>query len=68
LVEPEYAGLRLNGRLENALRPWGLLAAPVDLAVLNIDHTPYCVSSTDPDLANVLSQEWPHDDVLSTLP
>lgn len=65
---PEYAGLRLSGRLGNALQPWGLLAAPVDLAVRNIDHTPYCVSSTDPDLVNVLSQEWPHDDVLSTLP
>jgi hypothetical protein len=53
--KPEYAALRLDGRLGNAISPWGLLTAPVELAVLNTDHTPYCVSSTDADLTNVLS-------------
>jgi hypothetical protein len=66
--EPEYADLRLTGLLANEVRPWGLLGAHVDLAVLNVDATPYCVSSDDPQLRQVLSQQWPHDHVLATLP
>jgi hypothetical protein len=65
--EPEYAELKLTGYLANALEPWGLLRAPVDIAVVNPDHTPYCVSSTDADLSFLLHHEWPHrilDDVL----
>lgn len=66
--EPEYSDLRLNGFLGNAIQPWGLLGQPVELAVLNADQTPYCVGSSDVDLAAVLSREWPHDEVLGTLP
>jgi hypothetical protein len=65
--EPEYAELKLTGYLANALEPWGLLRAPVEIAVLNADHTPYCVSSTDADLSFLLHHEWPHqilDEVL----
>ncbi len=65
--EPEYAELKLTGYLANALEPWGLLRAPVDIAVVNPDHTPYCVSSTDAGLSLLLHHEWPHqilDDVL----
>lgn len=39
----------------------------VNLAVLNADHTPYCVSSTNAELSEVLSKEWPHD-ILASLP
>ena len=66
--EPEYQDLRLEGALANSVPPWGLLAAPVTLAVKDPEHTPYCVSSSDPMLSRVLSQEWPHNDVLGTLP
>jgi hypothetical protein len=65
--EPEYVNLRLDGRLANALPGWGLLAAQVDAAVLNADQTPYVVNSSDPDLARVLADEWPHDEVLAKL-
>jgi hypothetical protein len=66
--EPEYENLRMEGALANSVPPWGLLAAPVTLAVKNPEHTPYCVSSSDHMLSRVLSQEWPHKDVLETLP
>lgn len=66
--EPEYSDLRLNGFLGNAIQPWGLLGLPVELAVLNAEQTPYCVGSSNGDLAAVLSREWPHDEVLGTLP
>jgi hypothetical protein len=65
---PEYVDLRLSGRLANRIQPWGLLAAPVELGVLDADATPYCVSSRDPTLAAVLAQEWDHTRVLDTLP
>jgi len=42
--------------------------ASVDLAVLDSDATPYCVASDDPELNRVLSTDWPHELVLSTLP
>ncbi|RJT75646.1 hypothetical protein D6T63_17665 [Arthrobacter cheniae] len=58
--EPEYAELKLTGRLANAIEPWGLLRAPVDIAVVNADHTPYCVSSTDAELSFLLHNEWSH--------
>lgn len=63
---PAYAGPAASVGTRG-LTPWGLLAAPVDLAMLNVDHTPYCVSSIDPDLATVLSLEWPHDEVLNAM-
>jgi hypothetical protein len=66
--EPEYENLRLEGALANSVPPWGLLAAPVTLAVKDPEHTPYCVSSSDPMLSRVLGQEWPHKDILETLP
>ena len=66
--EPEYQDLRLDGALANSIPPWGLLAAPVTLAVKDPEHTPYCVSSSDHVLSRVLGQEWPHKDVLGTLP
>jgi len=66
--EPEYQNLRLHGWLANSIKPWGLLNSPVNLAVLDPDHTPYCVSSRNPTLSAVLEQEWPHQAVLGALP
>jgi hypothetical protein len=66
--EPEYENLRLDGVLANSVPPWGLLAAPVALAVKDPEHTPYCVSSSDHMLSRVLGEEWPHKDVLEALP
>ena len=66
--EPEYKDLRLNGVLANSIQPWGLLAAPVSLAVRDAQQAPYCVSSLDPLLSRVLSEDWPHENVLQALP
>lgn len=64
---PEYGDLKLTGYLANRIEPWGLFAVPVNLAVLNQDQTPYCVSSSDEQLNEVLTKEWPHD-ILASLP
>jgi len=66
--EPEYENLRLDGALATSVPPWGLLAAPVTLAVRDPDRMPYCVTSSDDMLSRVLGQEWPRSDVLDTLP
>lgn len=66
--QPEYAELRLNGVLANALRPWGLLAAPVALAVRDPEQAPYCEGSPDPLLSRVLTEQWPHADIIDALP
>jgi hypothetical protein len=65
---PEYKDLRLDGFLANSIRPWGLLAAPVSLAVRDPQQTPYCSASTDQQLSRVLSERWPHEDILDALP
>lgn len=65
--EPEYLALTLDGRLAHVLPGWGLLASPVRAVVLNAEHTPYCVGSTDPQLAAVLGDEWPHDIVFDAI-
>jgi hypothetical protein len=63
--EPEYRDLRLSGRLANAIRPWGLVAAPVETVVRDPDQTPYCDRSDDAELDLVLRGEWPHELVLT---
>jgi hypothetical protein len=65
---PHYKDLRLDGAVANSIEPWGLLAAPVSLAVRNPEHTPYCSASSDPQLRRVLSEQWPHEEVLAALP
>ena len=65
---PEYEDLRLDGLLANSIRPWGLLAAPVSLAVRDPQQAPYCSASTDQLLSRVLSEQWPHEDILDSLP
>ncbi|CAH0200282.1 hypothetical protein SRABI83_01887 [Arthrobacter sp. Bi83] len=39
----------------------------MNLAVLDTNHTPYCVGSPTEDLNNVLTKEWPND-ILAALP
>lgn len=65
--EPEYADIVLNGSLANALPLWGLRSAPATARVIDLDATPYIVSSTDADLRSVLEREWPHEEVLGSL-
>lgn len=64
---PEYTGLKLTGYLANKIEPWGLYKVPVNLAVANPDHTPYCLSSPNAELNDVLTKDWPHD-ILASLP
>lgn len=66
--EPEYEISGWTACLPTRSLRGGLLAAPVTLAVKDPDHTPYCVSSSDHMLSRVLGEEWPHKDVLETLP
>jgi hypothetical protein len=66
--EPEYKELRLDGLLANSIQPWGLMAAPVSLAVRDPEQTPYCAASPDPQLSRVLTEQWPHDEILDSLP
>lgn len=62
-----YPSLELEGRLANAVPPWGLLAAPVHAVVRDPEQTPYCDSSSHPELASVLSDEWAHETVLAAV-
>lgn len=61
---PEYSSLTIDGRLANRIEPWGLLASPVELMVLDQNATPYCTSSTDPICSHALTHEWDHATVL----
>lgn len=66
--EPAYTDLRLDGALANVIQPWGLLGAPVNLAVRDPGQAPYCSASQDPELFRVLNDQWPHEAILDSLP
>jgi hypothetical protein len=67
-LAPEYVDLRVEGVLANDIGPWGVFASPAQLAVRDPDHTPYCVSSSNPALQEVLDRVWPHEYVLAAIP
>jgi hypothetical protein len=66
--EPASRDLGLDGHLGNALPLWGLLAAPAKAHVRNENETPYVFQSEDDFLAQVLADEWPHEELLAALP
>jgi hypothetical protein len=65
---PDYERLEFDAFLANSLPGWGGLGSPVRAAVRNTDHTPYVIESADANLASVLQQTWPHEEVLARLP
>lgn len=65
---PEYANFRLRGVLANGIKPWGLLATPVEIRVLDENQSPWVTASDDADMRGVLAKEWDHDVVLAALP
>jgi hypothetical protein len=65
---PEYSQLELEGHLANRLPAWDLLAVPAHATVDDTDAVPNIVASTDRRLSSLISDEWPHEKVLATLP
>jgi hypothetical protein len=65
---PDYVDLRLDGRLANALPAWDVFAAPAAAAVRDPEHTPHIISSSDEVLSRVLTEQWPHEEILDGLP
>jgi hypothetical protein len=61
-----YKDLALNGYLANSIPPWGqaLLGAAATASVRQPAENPYVDSSSDPALQRVLSEQWPHDQIL----
>ena len=65
--EPGYKDLALDGHLANRLPIWDLLAARAHAEVTNPEATPYITATSDPKLARVLSDDWPHEDLLAAV-
>ena len=66
--EPTYGTLTFDGRLANRLPVWDLYGTPASAKVVEEDETPYIVASESAELTRVLTDEWPHEDVLPALP
>lgn len=66
---PEYMGLELSGFLANELPPWRAhtCGKPLAASPRSPDELPYACESSDPVLQNILTQEWNHDLVLSSI-
>lgn len=66
---PEYGTLRLSGVLANMLPGWEreTYAKPLDAAVRDPQSVPYAVFSADDFLRRVLTEEWPHEQVLAAV-
>jgi hypothetical protein len=67
--KPEYLDLRLQGRLANAVPPWGeqVFGKPAFAVVRNPDQVPYIDGSTDHFLDKIVRDEWPHEAILPAL-
>jgi hypothetical protein len=68
-MDPAYADLRLGGVLANMLPGWEseTYVKPLETAVLNVEHAPYAIDSSDDFMRRVLQDEWPHEDVLAAI-
>ena len=64
-----YKDLRLTGVLANMLPGWEdeTYASPIEAAVIDTEHTPYAIASTDEFMDRVLKDEWPHEVVLTAI-
>ncbi|HJU91461.1 MAG TPA: DUF2199 domain-containing protein [Pyrinomonadaceae bacterium] len=64
-----YPQLRLFGYLANKIPTWEneTFKKPLDAAVLNVEHTPYAVDSSDEFMRRVIHDEWPHEEVLAAI-
>ena len=65
---PEYSDLKFDCWIANEIPRFGLLGTPASAAVRDPDATPYIETSTDTKLREVLTKEWPHEDILGSLP
>ena len=65
---PQYADLRLEGTVANAVQPWpDMLGAPARAEVRDPESIPYLVADEGTLMHRVLHDEWDRDDVLSRL-
>jgi hypothetical protein len=65
---PEYADLRLEGTVANAVQPWAdLLGAPARAEVRDPESIPYLVADEGTLVHRILHDEWDRDDVLGRL-
>lgn len=67
--DERYKDLRLSGVLANMLPGWEdeTYVKPIEAAVINTEHTPYAVASSDEFMSRVLNDEWPHEFVLAAI-
>ena len=62
---PEYKDLVLEGYVANDIAPWGRLPhALVKATVRDLDQVPYLTSSEDEKVTRILTDTWPHAEVL----
>jgi len=67
--KPQYADLRIDGYVANAIPPWdqATLAKAASAVVKDAEQVPYLVSSPDELLSRILEQQWPHEEILGVL-
>jgi hypothetical protein len=68
-THPEYCDLRVAGVLANMLPGWesDTYIKPLEAAVLNTEHVPYAVDSSDAFMRRVIQDEWPHEHLLAAI-
>jgi hypothetical protein len=63
---PEYADLAFDARLANRMEPWQpTLLTIVKARVNDVDQVPYLVESPNELGARILTETWPHAEVLA---
>jgi len=63
---PEYGDLEIEGYVANAINPWGKLPHELVKAVVRDPaQVPYLTSSSNPLVTKILTETWPHAEVLT---
>ena len=67
---PTYPSLEFDGRVANAVAPWGtaVLDAPAHASVRDPDQIPWIVSSDHAVVSRLLTEPWDADEVRAALP
>jgi len=68
-TDDAYVDLKLFGYLANKLPTWEVetFTKPLQAAVLNVEHTPYAVDSSDEFMRRLIHDEWPHEEILAAI-
>lgn len=62
----DHVGFRMDGRIANSIPPWErrVVGKPALAEGRKLDQLPVVVESPDPLVTQIITEEWPHEQIL----